>query len=180
MLSRVFHLDINPGGNPAVTAELNAIFTRKGSGVGAGNPIAYSIMFARSGRLVAHDNATSLPSGVSLESYINYFRNSAFQDYLRALRTNKKALHDLHVDDALGIVVASSYRFRHWLMTVKNYDAEGVSQKGHISTVNTLILLSPLRNLQIDALEQVVEELDEACALAMNKFPDAVKAPAGS
>lgn len=174
---RVFHMEINPDAGRPIGDALNAIFTLKGSGVGPGNPISHSLLFSRKGRLVAHDNATVLPTGVSPEAYIAYFRNNSFQEYLTALRKNKKALHDLHMDEKLGGVVASSYRFKHWLITIKNYDADGVSSTGHISTVNTLIVLSPLKNLKIEMLEEMIDELDKACAAELNKFPGSVVPP---
>jgi hypothetical protein len=114
---------------------------------------------------------------VSIDPYINYFRNRTFLAYLENLRQVKKTLHEVHVDDALGQVIASSYRFKDWLITIKNYDADGVSRQGHISTVNTLVVLSPLRHLSIDSLEQEIDELDQACAQALLKYQNSTKVP---
>ena len=61
-------------------------------------------------------------------------------------------MHDLHVDENLGPVIASSYRFQALVDHNKNYDAEDVAGPEKIGAVNTLIVLSPLKNLHIEVL----------------------------
>jgi hypothetical protein len=179
MPRRAFRKTINPEKVEPITEVLNGIFTERGSKVGTGHPIAFSVLFARDGRLVARDNAQKV--GVhkaTTDDYITYFRNSSFQSYLTSLRDNKKKLHDLHLEDDFGPVLASSYRFKSWLLTIKNYDSEGTSRTGNVGAVNTLIVLSPLRDLKIETLEEIIDEMDIACATALMDFPNSLVDPA--